>query len=202
MATLAIPSRRRLTIEEYHRLGEAGVLREDERVELIEGELIRMAPIGSRHAECVSRLNRLFNRQTEAIVRVQDPIQLSEHSEPRARYRHRPQSQLCRGPPRPGRCVFVRGGVGYFSLRRPGHQGPALCSAWDPGGVAGGFGARASGGLSETHRPRLSTGAPTSRWRGHRGVAGSRGDPRHRCVVALVSLGACPRQLIRRSQRR
>ena len=82
MATLAIPSRCRLTIEEYHRLGETGVLREDDRIELIEGELIRMAPIGSRHAECVSRLNRLSNRQTEAMVRVQDPIQLSEHSEP------------------------------------------------------------------------------------------------------------------------
>ena len=82
MPSLAIPARRRLTIEEYHRLGEAGVLREDDRVELIEGELIHMAPIGSRHAECVSRLNRLFNRQTEALVRVQDPIQLSEHSEP------------------------------------------------------------------------------------------------------------------------
>jgi hypothetical protein len=42
MATLAIPSRRRLTIEEYHRLGEAGVLKEDEHVELIEGNLIRV----------------------------------------------------------------------------------------------------------------------------------------------------------------
>jgi len=163
MPSLAIPARRRLTIEEYHRLGEAGVFREDDRVELIEGELVHMAPIGSRHAECVSRLNRLFNRQTEALVRVQDPIQLSEHSEPRAGYRHCPQPQLCRGPSRPERRASARGGVRYLSLRRPGHQGPALCPAWDPGGLAGGSGARTTpGDLSGTHRPRLSTGAPTS----------------------------------------
>jgi Uma2 family endonuclease len=74
--------RHRLCIADYHRLGEAGVLREDDHIELIEGELIDMAPIGSRHADCVSRLNRLFVRQTEAVVRVQDPIQLSLHSEP------------------------------------------------------------------------------------------------------------------------
>ena len=41
--------RRLLTVEEYHRMGEAGILTEDDRVELIEGELVAMAPIGSEH---------------------------------------------------------------------------------------------------------------------------------------------------------
>lgn len=45
-------ARRRFTVHEYHRMGEAGVLREDDRVELIEGDIVEMNPIG-RHAACV-----------------------------------------------------------------------------------------------------------------------------------------------------
>jgi Uma2 family endonuclease len=61
-----------------------GILTEDDRVELIEGEVIQMPPIGSPHAACVDRLNRLFSRRVgnEAIVRVQNPVQLSATSEP------------------------------------------------------------------------------------------------------------------------
>jgi|SRR5690349_15395306 Uma2 family endonuclease len=53
-------ARRLFTIEEYHRMGEAGILGEDERVELIDGEIIEMAPIGTRHLGCVINANRLF----------------------------------------------------------------------------------------------------------------------------------------------
>ncbi len=62
----------------------AGILSEDDRVELIEGEIVEMPPIGSRHAACIKRLNNLFSRQVggRAIVGVQDPIRLGEHSEP------------------------------------------------------------------------------------------------------------------------
>ncbi|PWB46365.1 MAG: Uma2 family endonuclease [Candidatus Methylomirabilota bacterium] len=76
--------RRSFTVDEYHRMGEAGILREDDRVELIEGELITMTPIGSRHAACVDRLNHLFSQRIgrQCIVRVQSPIRLGEHSEP------------------------------------------------------------------------------------------------------------------------
>ncbi len=74
----------RFTVEEYHRLGEAGILREDERVELIEGELVMNSPISSRHAACVDRLTALLvpRCQGRAIVRVQSPLRLGEHSEP------------------------------------------------------------------------------------------------------------------------
>ena len=76
--------RRAFTTEEYHRMGQAGILREDDRVELIEGEIIAMTPIGSKHAACVDRLNRLFSQRMgrECIIRVQSPIRLGEHSEP------------------------------------------------------------------------------------------------------------------------
>ncbi len=77
-------ARRLFTVTEYERLGEAGVLNEDDRVELIEGEILTMSPIGSPHAACVNRLNAALTRilgQT-AIVSVQNPIRLSEYSEP------------------------------------------------------------------------------------------------------------------------
>lgn len=76
--------RRSFTIEEYHRMGEAGILREDDRVELIDGEIVEMTPIGSRHAACVDRLTQRLIGQLRgrAIVRVQSPIRLDAHSEP------------------------------------------------------------------------------------------------------------------------
>ncbi|QBQ55275.1 Uma2 family endonuclease [Nitrosococcus wardiae] len=76
--------RHRLTISDYHRMGEAGILHEDSRIELIEGELLDMAPIGSQHAGTVKQLSRLLHLaigQT-AIVSTQDPIILDKYSEP------------------------------------------------------------------------------------------------------------------------
>jgi Uma2 family endonuclease len=73
----------RFTVEEYHRMGQAGIFSEDDPVELIEGEIIEMTPIGSRHAACVARLSALFARIPEGpIVWTQNPIRLGEHSEP------------------------------------------------------------------------------------------------------------------------
>ena len=75
--------RRRFTVDEYHRMVQAGILSEDDRVELVEGEIVEMVPIGSRHAACVNRLNRLLSRAGErAVLSVQNPIRLSAHSEP------------------------------------------------------------------------------------------------------------------------
>ncbi|MFN3929840.1 MAG: Uma2 family endonuclease [Thermoflexus sp.] len=75
---------RRFTVEEYHRMREAGILTEDDRIELIEGELVEMSPISSRHAACVKRLAvLLFERGGRRfLVSVQDPIRLGERSEP------------------------------------------------------------------------------------------------------------------------
>jgi Uma2 family endonuclease len=77
--------KRLLTIEEYHHMVAAGILSEDERIELIRGEMVEMTPIGNRHAGCVRRLNRLFSSKlaSRAIIDVQNPVPLGEQqSEP------------------------------------------------------------------------------------------------------------------------
>jgi Uma2 family endonuclease len=77
-------AKRLLTVSEYYRMAEAGIFSENERVELIEGELVTMSPIGSPHAACVMRLNALLSAKVgqTAIVNVQNPIHLSDYSEP------------------------------------------------------------------------------------------------------------------------
>jgi Uma2 family endonuclease len=76
--------RRSFTVEEYHRMAQAGILSKDDRVELIDGEILKMAPIGSRHQACVDRLTELFSLKVarRAILRVQGPVRLGEQSEP------------------------------------------------------------------------------------------------------------------------
>lgn len=64
-------------------MAEAGILREGHRVELVDGEIIEMNPIGVNHANCVARLTRLFAHlvQDQAVVWVQNPLHIDEHSE-------------------------------------------------------------------------------------------------------------------------
>lgn len=75
---------RRFTVDEYHRMAEAGILGEDDRVELLDGEIVQVSPIGARHAAAVTRLQRLLERlaSDRAIVRVQQPVRLDSYSEP------------------------------------------------------------------------------------------------------------------------
>ncbi|OLE55766.1 MAG: hypothetical protein AUG51_02220 [Acidobacteria bacterium 13_1_20CM_3_53_8] len=77
-------ARKHFNVTEFYRMATAGVFSEDDRVELIEGEIIEMSPIGSRHASCVGRLTELFGRVAgvESIVWVQNPVHLDEYSEP------------------------------------------------------------------------------------------------------------------------
>ena len=77
-------SKKHFSIEDYYRMAAAGVLRKDDRVELIEGEIIKMNPIGSRHAACVGRLTKLLERRggDHAIVWVQNPVEINDYSEP------------------------------------------------------------------------------------------------------------------------
>lgn len=79
-----IVGRRRFTVEEYHRMGEADIFGEGARVELIDGEVVEMKPIVWRHARSVSRLTvRLVHAAGDRCsVGVQNPITLGEHGEP------------------------------------------------------------------------------------------------------------------------
>jgi Uma2 family endonuclease len=82
---VAIPTiTHRFTVSDYHRMAEVGILGEDDRVELIEGEIVDMAPLGRRHQARVDRLAELLIRGLgeRAIVRVQGSIRLGERSEP------------------------------------------------------------------------------------------------------------------------
>ena len=77
-------TRRRFTADEYQAMGRAGILRKDDRVELIDGEVLAMSPIGPPHIGAVNRLTRLFSRRAgdEAVVQVQGAVRLDMHSEP------------------------------------------------------------------------------------------------------------------------
>jgi Uma2 family endonuclease len=77
-------ARRQFTVEDFYRMAEAGIFAPDERVELIDGEIVEMAKIGSRHASTVLRLNITFNERLgrTAFVNVQSPLRLDQKSEP------------------------------------------------------------------------------------------------------------------------
>lgn len=74
----------KFTTSQYHQLYEKEVLPLDSKVELIDGEIINMSPIGIRHGMTVKRLNAFFsvNLFQKAVVSIQDPIQLGDYSEP------------------------------------------------------------------------------------------------------------------------
>jgi Uma2 family endonuclease len=77
-------SKKRFTADDYQRMGQAGILRRADRVELIDGEMIAMTPTGPRHCASVDRATRAFVTKAgdSAIVRVQGPVRLDFYSEP------------------------------------------------------------------------------------------------------------------------
>ncbi len=81
---MGIVVKRLFTADEYRRMTEGGILAEDDRVELIGGEIVQMSPIGSGHAGQVMWLTSAFHRSvgTRAIVSVQNPVALGEYAEP------------------------------------------------------------------------------------------------------------------------
>jgi hypothetical protein len=94
--TVAVTLKRlRFTLDQYHRMGETGILGEDDRVELIEGEIVEMAPIGSPHAGTVARIHHLFSIRLgdRAVVWSQSPLLLT-------RYQSEPQPDIVLLAPR------------------------------------------------------------------------------------------------------
>ena len=110
----------KFTVDDYHRMAEAGFFQEDDRVELIDGQVVRVTPIGPEHAGCVDYLARLFTEfaGNAWIVRVQNPVVLGKHAEPEpdiAVLRPRPRGYRTRHPGPddimlvPGRCSTAPG---------------------------------------------------------------------------------------------
>ncbi len=93
-------TRHRFSVEDFHRMVEAGILSEDDRVELLEGEVVELSPVGKRHAYAVNALVDLLSPLRErAVLSVQNPLRLRGNTEvypdlallmpPRSRYRDR-----------------------------------------------------------------------------------------------------------------
>ena len=72
----------RFTVDEYYAMAHAGILKENARVELVQGEIVEMAPIGDRHASCVDRLAETLTIQLQrwALVRSQNPLFIDENT--------------------------------------------------------------------------------------------------------------------------
>jgi Uma2 family endonuclease len=81
---LAPTLRRQFTVQDYARMRETGILTEDDRVELLDGEIYLMSPLGSLHIAIVNRLTKLLMRLAgdDAIVSIQNSVQLNDYSEP------------------------------------------------------------------------------------------------------------------------
>jgi len=76
--------KRKFTIKDYYKMAESGIFTENDRVELIRGEIIEMSPIGRRHAVCIILLETVLSEKLRkrALISIQNPIQLDDTSEP------------------------------------------------------------------------------------------------------------------------
>ena len=104
-------TRHRFTAEEYRRMGEVGILHEDDRLELIGGEIVEMAAIGTRHLACVVALTHLLVAASGGryFVSPQNPISLGDRDEPQpdlSLLKTRPDPGAAR-PPGPGDVLLV-----------------------------------------------------------------------------------------------
>ena len=81
---MLVQAQHRFSVADYHRMAETGVLKPDSRVELLDGKIIDMSPIGPFHGGLVNRLSRLFHKRSAGrwLVSTQNPLHLDQHSEP------------------------------------------------------------------------------------------------------------------------
>lgn len=127
------PQPRLFTVEEYDRMVEAGILGENERVELVSGGIVQMTAIGSRQAACVNRLNALFSKHVSdrAIIQVQNPVRASELSEPEPDLGLlRPEATITRRHTRARATCSCSSRCGHILGLRSLGQSWALCRRW------------------------------------------------------------------------
>ena len=82
---LVLPERRRFSVENYHQMFKSGILKREDRTELIDGDIVTMPPIGLHHTSCIDRLGSLLVQglSSRAIVRLRGYVHLGSHSLPR-----------------------------------------------------------------------------------------------------------------------
>lgn len=78
------PVRLRFSVDEYYKMIELGILKDYEKAEIIDGELIKKMTIGDRHAATVNSLNRFFSKNIsdDILISVQNPLRISDYNEP------------------------------------------------------------------------------------------------------------------------
>lgn len=153
------PHRHRLTVEDYHRMTEVGVLTPHARVELIEGEIVDLAPRNDAQRRVVMRLDALLQQAVggQAIVLCRTPLRLGVDCEPEpdlAVVRARPDAQPSERPARADALVLIE--VSDTTWQRPRPQGAVLRAARCSGGVAVRTVPR-HGPLSSAASPRIIT---------------------------------------------
>ena len=109
--TATSPERRKFTVDEYYRMAEVGILHPDERVELIDGEITLMAPIGSRHGSGVARVTTQFVNRSAGAVQVwpQNSVHLGEDLElqPDIAILNPREDTYAESNPRPGNILII-----------------------------------------------------------------------------------------------
>jgi Uma2 family endonuclease len=120
---IASPSwvpRRRITVADFYRMAEVGIIGERDRIELIEGELIEMSPVGAPHINSINALTHLLVRGADgrAIVSIQNPVRLSARTQPQPDIALiRPDSPNYRKTPPLAEDVFLLIEIAAASLR-------------------------------------------------------------------------------------
>ena len=152
-------TRRPITVAEYHRMAEVGILGERDRVELIEGELVAMSPIGSYHTGTVIMLNHSLVHAVgdRAMVSVQNPIRLDDLSEPEPDFALlKPRPDLYRDAPAGPADVLLLIEVADTSLKlRPRREARALRTSRNSGVLDRRSYLRRSRGLPRAQSRRL-----------------------------------------------
>ena len=133
------PMKHRITVDEYYRMGEAGILKPDQRVELLDGDIYDMNPIGSLHASTVREISLQFAQAAldgRIIASVQDPLRLDDETEPVPDFMAlAPRPGKYRTSHPGGRDVLLLVEVADTSLeydkaKLPGYARSGVCEVW------------------------------------------------------------------------
>ena len=186
----------RFDVDAYYRMAEAGILGDPRRVELIDGEIIDMAAIGSPHAAVTNRLARLFTRALRddaALVNVQSPVRLDVYNEPE------PDIMLLRPAPTTFTARVIRTPPTFSSWSKSRRPPSPTIAASNLRYMQGSAFRRSGSSISWAARSRFiaslrtapmgrANGSPTDRWR----RAHPRSDDRRRRAARLIARSSVP----------